>query len=505
VHMTQHAVRNADELRVACVTAGEGDEILVWPGRYDRPALLRGKKHIVIRAADPSPDAWISGGQTPNPFWGGGTPATDSPGKPDIGDFALLIIDECEAITIEGLKIRDCWPTIISVKDTQFLTIRGCELRHATYAVFAKGKTTSHLLLEDNEWRQDDSESHGLWSTIGWRESHGGEGSTGLFRYYNGGFLSAKSIPGNVVVRRNRIMDAYNGIRMKALLTDPAGTNSNVHIFDNDFIRIRDNPTEPEVVAHNWHVRHNRLLDCHAWFSFDGVTGGFWYFYGNTGTFQSRQGSKNTFGHTMGRVLKLSFEQDPPTADTSRVPDHPWYVFNNSWHLRCPVIGGSNPTVPLGGEGPDFTAKLAFLNNAFVWCDPARYGSSVCEWINLLQNFDLTRCIDTRFDYSISDRWDFLASLQKSGHEAHGMVASHPIFSDAPAGDFTLAPDSGACRSGIIEKFTMVDGDTDSPRLHGDRTLNRGAQQDYGLTEMPKLEAQATRILDEIARRSGKV
>jgi hypothetical protein len=56
--MTQHAVRNADELRVACVTVVEGDEILVWPGRYDRPALLRGKKRIVIRAAaHPSEDA----------------------------------------------------------------------------------------------------------------------------------------------------------------------------------------------------------------------------------------------------------------------------------------------------------------------------------------------------------------------------------------------------------------------------------------------------------------
>jgi hypothetical protein len=502
--MTQHAVRNADELRVACVIVEDGDEIRVWPGRYDRPALLRGKKRIVIRAADPSPDAWISGGQTPNPFWGGGTPATDSPGKPAIGDFALLVIDECEAITIEGLKIRDCWPAIISVKDTQFLTIRGCKLLHATYAVFAKGKT-SHLLLEGNEWQQDDSESHGLWSAIDWRESHGGEGASGLFRYYNGGFLSAKGITGNVVVRRNLITDAYNGIRMKGNATAPASINANVHIFDNDFIRIRDNPVEPEVAAHNWHVRHNRLLDCHAWFSFDGVTGGFWYFYGNTGTFESRQGVEHTFGHTMGRVLKLSFQKDPPSQDTSRVPVNPWYVFNNSWRLRCPVIGGSNPTVPPGGEGPDFTAGLSFLNNAFVWCDPARDGPWVCEWIKLLQNFDLARCVDTRFDYNISDRWDFFDFLRKAGHEAHGITAGRPIFADGADGHFPLARDSEARRSGVVETFAMVDGDTDSPRLHGDRTLNRGAQQDYGLTEMPKLEAQATRILDEIARRSKEV
>jgi hypothetical protein len=245
-------------------------------------------------------------------------------------------------------------------------------------------------------------------------------------------------------------------------------------------------------------VRHNRLLDCHAWFSFDGVTGGFWYFYGNTGTFESRQGAENTFGHTMGRVLKLSFQKDPRSQDTSRVPVAPWYVFNNSWRLRCPVVGGSNPTVPPGGEGPDFTARLSFLNNAFVWCDPARDGPSVCEWIKLLQNFDLARGVDTRFDYNISDRWDFFDFLWKAGHETHGITAGHPIFADAADRAFPLARDSEARRSGVVETFAMVDGDTDSPRLHGDRTPNRGAQQDYGLTEMPKLEAQATAILAEL-------
>ena len=117
------------------------------------------------------------------------------------------------------------------------------------------------------------------------------------FRYFNGGFLSAKGIAGKVVVRGNRIRDAFNGVRMKADRADPGQSprlNADVHIVENDFVRIRDNPVEPEVFAYNWHVRHNRILDCHAWFSFDGVTGGFWYFYGNPAIFAAGRGPPAT-------------------------------------------------------------------------------------------------------------------------------------------------------------------------------------------------------------------
>src|SRR5262245_10715597 len=43
-------------------------------------------------------------------------------------------------------------------------------------------------------------------------------------------------------------------------------------------------------------------------FPFDGVAGGYWYYYGNTGVFDSRQGRFHRDHHTMGRVLKLSYE-----------------------------------------------------------------------------------------------------------------------------------------------------------------------------------------------------
>jgi hypothetical protein len=269
-------------------------------------------------------------------------------------------------------------------------------LRHGTYAIFAKGDGTSHLLIEGNEWQQDDSPGHDLWFKIDWARSHGAENADGMYRHFNGGFLSTKGICGNVVVRHNRILDAYNGIRMKVDNPDPRQDpklNSNVHIFDNDFIRIRDNPVEPEVFAYNWHIRHNRMLDCHAWFSVDGVGGGYWYYYGNTGDFRSRQGSLSGAGHTMGRVLKLSYQSIPRTINSERVPDFPWFVFNNSWHLRCPVISGGNEPLLPGGERMVFTEKLNFFNNAFEWCDTAQHGSWIGEYTNLIQEFDFGRSI----------------------------------------------------------------------------------------------------------------
>ncbi len=464
--MGQYIVRSPSELQNACSVAQAGDEILIHGGLYDKSSVMEARsgtadRRIVFRAAD---DQWISGGQVPDPFWGGSSPSQDAPGKPAVADFAFLVIDECTNVVIEGLKIQNCWPSILLVKDTRSLQIRKCVWRHGTYAIFAKGNT-SHLLIEDNEWQQDDSPGHDLWLTLDWERSHGNEGSDGLYRYFNGGFLSSKGITGKVVIRRNRIMDAFNGIRMKSADYPPSAENirqlnADVHIVDNDFIRIRDNPTEPEVSAYNWHVRHNRLLDCHAWFSFDGVTGGYWYFYGNTGYFQSRQGPRPKFGHTMGRVLKLSYEQRPPDPESEGVPIAPWFVFNNSWHLRCPIVGGANPTVPPAGEGPDFTAHLDFFNNAFDWCDRTSDGSWLCEPIDLMHNFDFGKSAGTSFDYDVSSCPGFLSFFVGRG-EAHGLLATRPIFEDGSLGQFSPARDSEALRSGWVRGVQRPDGSID--------------------------------------------
>jgi hypothetical protein len=504
--MALREVHNSEELQKACDTAQAGDEIVIHGGLYDRPAKLAGKhgtaaQRIVIRGTPGT--QWISGGQRPDPYWGQGEPASNAPFKPGIHDFALLVIDKCAHVAVEGLRVKDCWPSILFIKDSTHITVRKCDWRHATYAIFAKGAKTSHLLLEDNVWHQDDSCGHLLWATYNWKRTHGGEGSDGLQRYFNGAFLSSKGIRGSVVVRRNLISDAYNGIRLKAgdwPPADLAAINADVHIYGNEFVRIRDNPVEPEVSAYNWHVRHNRIADCHSWFSFDGVTGGYWYFYGNTGDFETRQGQRDVHGHTMGRVLKLSYQVAPRDPASERVPVHPWYVFNNSWHLRCPLIGGASPVNTATGEGPDFTAHLAFLNNAFQWCAKAT-GSDpwLCESIEMVRNFDAQRSAHTRFDHTVCDRPDYIENMQALGNEANGCASDKPIFAPRAGGrfNFELATDSDALRTGWVGKVAHAGGEAEL-RPQADRTINCGARQEYGLLSVPELEAQADRLLREI-------
>jgi hypothetical protein len=85
-----------------------------------------------------------------------------------------------------------------------------------------------------------------------------------------------------VIVRGNHVRDAYNAIRMVVRNPDICDAcNWNVEICDNRFERIRDNPIEPEGHALNWFVHDNQFVNCHAWFSLDGVRGG--YFYPNLG------------------------------------------------------------------------------------------------------------------------------------------------------------------------------------------------------------------------------
>jgi len=510
--MSTFVVYNRTDLDRACEMVRPGDVIEVVPGLYagERASRLERKggvgRPIVIRAARKD---WISGGRRPDPKWGAGLPSTDPPGRPGLSDFAFVAIDECQNIVIDGLMVQDCWPSIIFIKDSTGITVRNSEFKHGTYAIFAKREgvpvnDVRGYLVEGNTWQQDDTPDHKLWSQYPWEEAHGDEGSDGKYRYFNGAFFGAKGIAGDVVVRRNVIMDAYNGIRMKARDKCPDGLpelNAHVHVFDNDFIRVRDNPIEPEVYALDWHVRQNRLLDCHGWFSFDGVGGGYWYFYGNTGRFESRQGQNSGDRHTMGRVLKLSYQNFAPGDDGSSqiVPTRPWYVFNNSWYLRCPIIGGSDPKRS-PQEGPDFTANLSFFNNAMKWCDADAYPAPVCEVparVKLVQFFDWSRSPSVSFDHDMCDRADFKGSFAPPADtgEPNGRQATRPFFVGGPWGDFRLTPDSEAAGGGVLERLARVEGPDAAIRPDASGRLDIGAWQAYGLTSVPELEDRAERIL----------
>lgn len=495
--MTRRIVDTPEDFQRACDRAEPGDLILVRGGLYDRPTRLAGRGQsdaapITIRGAG----GRIRCGQRPDPKTGGGDPAKDAPAKPTAQDFALLQIDSCRNVVVEGLSVTECWPAILWIKDTSRLAIRGCDLEGGTFAIYVNGKrgTVRDLRIENNRWRQDASLDHKLWSLIRWEHAHGGEGFDGRHRYFNGAFLGGKGVDGDVLVRSNRIEDAYNGIRLKAPGTIPEDgrTNADVHVVDNDFLRIRDNPIEPEVYALDWVIRHNRFVDCHSWFSFDGTGGGYWYVYGNTGRFLSRQGLPRHRRHTMGRVMKLSYDEDGKAGERSVTPSFPWYVFNNSFHLRCPLIGGSDPGDPAPGmprESFDFTDNLTVFNNAFEWGDPAAHRRGVCERTDMVMNFDWARSRTVLFDFNLSNRSDYVGFVRPTGssNEANGLTVPGRLFRDGRGGDFRLADGSPGRGSADLRALAASPGR--SLAIHAPAGgLDRGARQGEGWVRVDGLE-----------------
>jgi hypothetical protein len=85
--------------------------------------------------------------------------------------------------------------------------------------------------------------------------------------------VGGQNVQGNVVVENNTVTNAFNGVRLSCRNTSAANCNQNVTIQNNSFTRIRDNVVEPEAYANNWNVKSNTIVDAHAPFSFDGVSG----------------------------------------------------------------------------------------------------------------------------------------------------------------------------------------------------------------------------------------
>ena len=152
--------------------------------------------------------------------------------------------------------------------------------------------------------RQDVSSDHRMWNSIPWKAIHGSRDNSGEkvdpdndFRAWDGDFFRAWDVAGNIIIRDNRISDAFNAIhffnRIDELApgVDPKGlkynggrrASANILIENNTFTRIRDNAIEPEDYAWNWVVRHNVFADCYRPFSLELQRAGWFYIYGNYG------------------------------------------------------------------------------------------------------------------------------------------------------------------------------------------------------------------------------
>lgn len=386
------------------------------------------------------------------------------PGIYYLADDAHLILRNCQWVVIENLRFEGCWPTAIYIDDCQHITLRRLSFRGGTIAIGAYGPNTRHLLIEDCDWIQDvsdrgekdlesirnsDSLANGdqpadnlLWSRTAWKAVHGDLRGNGSLvdvekdeRGFDGDFFRAWTIPGYVIIRNNCILDAFNGIHFfnQAAESIAEGFSRNVVIEDNWFVRLRDNAVEPEHFAWNWTIRHNKLVDCYAPFSFEMARSGFFYIYGNLGWNYHQPGAETIDKESTGRVFKL-----PET----HAADGPHYFFNNTWIVRGPVfkkrrfsqfrhfnniyayhVADTTKKPPLFGSG---------------WAGTIDYETSPWAAIKAFEEGCFTKGwgrLDIVFDGDVVDHPDFPENMRAAGYPIGLDSSSGPVvFADPRLG-----------------------------------------------------------------------
>jgi len=454
-------------LAEALALAPAGATVHLLPGMYYRAVALyrrRGREHAPIRIrGSRAPDGTLL-----SVLCGTNAAGSIYPKLPDGDDYAFFNLVRCEHIEISDVAVQDCWPCFVYAEDCSGITLSRIDVRAGTYVLFARGRGSAGFTVRDSRWVQDPTGA--LWSEIPWDESHHGR-----YAYYNGALFGSVDIAGDIRIEGNRVANAFNGVRMTA---DPrAGpppvraVNVNVVICGNTFENIRDNAVEPEATALNWHVFHNRIRNCHAVFSLQGVRGGFWYLYGNVLWFDDRPG-RPFQGHRGGQVYKLDHREP--------FPDRPVFVFNNSLYLRTFLIKNAR------------AERLIHKNNAVQFCRPEDYPEPcLCR-----DDRDFFRGFPYRggpwpasvaFDYDLSSK-SFEALRREHGQELHGLGGTDAGFRDPAGGDLRLRDDSPARGAGTPIRLRAGHdwaGSEDWSSWPRDGRPNIGAWQDAGLTVGP--------------------
>ncbi len=448
--------------------AEPGDRITVVPGVYDEPVTIEGKRggpNNKLRIVGDA-GATLDGRRMP----------VRPPGLAQKDHYAFIKVLNSSGVTVENMTIQRVWPTAIYIEDSQHIDVLKMNLNGATYGVFARGADTEHLLLEHCSWIQDDR----IWDQVFWKDIHD---SPLPRRELDGDFFRSKDIRGGVVIRQNFIAQAFNGVHFFAEERVKPGTfNVNVWIYRNTFAFIRDNAIEAENTATNWWVFENKIYNCHIWFAFEQCNGGYIYLFSNRGWFDRRPGPPGDC-HAGGAVIKSSKVKD--TDHEAFLPQHPVYVFNNSWYLRSTYLKKGK------------LRHFRHFNNAIAYARPEHHPSGLVDldrrMIGVGDVRDL-RCegpgepdkpftkdwagLDIAFQRDVCDHPHYPGRLNAEGYPVRG-VPAHPGFRSAREGDFAL-----------IEGSPCVDiGSTPVLELPGGRSwplrgpLNIGAMQN---AEEPK-------------------
>lgn len=468
-------VHHTFTLEQAVARAVGGTTIRLLPGKYYRGTALVGKRGeekapIVIEGtcdAAGRPLAEICGTNAAGAIY---------PDLPAWEDYAFLKLRNCEHVIVRHLRVESCWPSFLYAQATRHLTVEDVSGRDGTYLIFLRGPGSSDLTVRGCSWIQDPTGT--LWNAVDWEQSH-----HGAYAYYNGALVGGRDFERNALIEHNRVESAFNGIRFETSSTDrreiQGRFNVNFRIRHNGFRNIRDNAVEPEDTLLNWHVYGNAFHNVHACFSLHDLHGGYLYLYANRLWFDARGGA-DFQDNRGGKVYKL--RHDGP------LPEHPFHVFNNSLFIRSYLIKK--------GRARHFQHR----GNAIQLCRPGEHPDCLCpERDGLLKDFPIDR-LKEPLPWDPSVRFDgdacnvaFGSLLTGKGQEAAGLVAPDLGFVDAPAGDFSLRPESplrGAGGLFVLERGRDLPPNASSWRnWEGEGRPHIGALQEAGLTQGPPFTA----------------
>ena len=403
-----------------------GDTIFLMPGTYPGRHAIQEKKGaidqpIVIKSYSNNPEKFAV-------IDAEGTPSKNSKDR----GFTL---ENCSWINFEQLVFKRCWPNVIQLVNSSYVTIRNCHFTSGRRIVMPTGHKAHHILVEHCYVKHPEE----VWNGWSWEEIH-----HGAVEYYNGALLHPWRSGGGHVMRHNECIYLFNAFRTRPTNIAEDG---NIEVYNNTLIDIRDNEYEPETWAWNMFYYHNRHRNIHKAHSIDGVKGGNIYIFGNTYT-----QTKDPWAiEEVSGIYKYSSYDDGSLT-------YPCYVFNNSFYTEANVLR----------RGESTNHQIKHFNNAYYFFDG-------------VQNFKLAAWQPGfEFDYDCINQ-DWPPYIYEKEQEKHGLKNTNPAFINPESGDFQLQPSSPLIDKGKVLSIPALEWTQDYFGLATDI----GAYEGNTLTDGP--------------------
>ena len=323
-------------------------------------------------------------------------------------------INNSSWISVSRLKFVNGWTFPIKVKNSSYLTFEKCFFFGGKRVINAGGLRTHHILVENCFWDQG---GNFLWTVE--KDSAGVDAWLSMHHmsmsYFNGSLIDFSGTGGSIVIRGNKIIDAFQAVRFRGV----KGCDSNIEIYDNYVSNMRDNDFEPEYYTYNLHIYHNFSHNVHRTLSIDNVKGGEIFYYGNVITTDNDEWTKKicvSFWKVYGKERQRNF---------------PVYAFNNSFYC----VGNAFKTEQ---ELRDFK----HYNNAYFFSDDK--GWILNSWYP-----------SDDFDYDCTNKpWP--VNIIRNKLEMHGKICDVK-YVDPDKRDLRLQAGSPAIDAGKIMSFKEFD------------------------------------------------